>query len=272
MRGLAHRIVHARMFEYLLAALIIGSAVLLGMGTSDYLYDRFNIWMGLFLILTLVLLILEVLLKVFALAPRVDRYFMDPWNVFDFLAISFLIISMIVYPAVSYYGILIIMVRLLRLLRGLSTIQGLRLVLSALIRSIPSVGHIVLLLGIILYGYALVGNRTFGEYDPEQWGSLGVSALSLIQIVTLDDWTKVMHSAIDVQPLAWIYFVSFATISAFVVANIFVAIILENWDKARAVRPEPSETPALKEEILQELHSTRQALHRLEERLQQLPD
>ncbi len=272
MRGLAHRIVHARTFDYILAVLIIGSAVLLGMATSSPFYERFSIWMALFLLLTVAALVLEVPLKMLALAPRVDRYFRDVWNVFDFLAISFLIISLAVYPGISYYGILIILIRLLRLLRGLSTIQGLRLVLSALIRSIPSVGHIVLLLGIILYGYALVGHRTFGEHDPEQWGSLGVSVLSLVQIVTLDDWTKIMRTALEVQPLAWIYFVSFATISAFVVANIFIAIIIENWEEAKALRPEPSETPALKEEILLELHSTRQALHRLEERLQQLPD
>ena len=35
MRMLAHRIVHARMFEYFLALLIIGTSVLLGVSTSD---------------------------------------------------------------------------------------------------------------------------------------------------------------------------------------------------------------------------------------------
>ena len=93
MRELAHRIVHARRFEYLLVILIIGSAVLLGLATSDYLLDQFEIWMELFLILALTMLVLEVLLKMFALLPRIDRYFRDGWNVFDFLAISFVIVS-----------------------------------------------------------------------------------------------------------------------------------------------------------------------------------
>ena len=63
MRALAHRIVHARNFEYLLVVLIIGSAVLLGLSTSDKLADQYLIWMGLFWILTILVLILEVLLK-----------------------------------------------------------------------------------------------------------------------------------------------------------------------------------------------------------------
>ena len=40
MRRLAHRFVHARMFEYFLALLIIGTSVLLGVSTSDVLFER----------------------------------------------------------------------------------------------------------------------------------------------------------------------------------------------------------------------------------------
>ena len=46
MRGLAQRIVHARMSEYLLVALSIGSAALLGTATSDDLADRYGAWMA----------------------------------------------------------------------------------------------------------------------------------------------------------------------------------------------------------------------------------
>ena len=73
MRRLADRIVHARVFEHVLVVLIMGSAVLLGVATSDYYYDRYMIWMGLFWILTMVVLVLEVLLKMLALSPRADR-------------------------------------------------------------------------------------------------------------------------------------------------------------------------------------------------------
>lgn len=272
MRELAHRIVHARRFEYFLVILIVGTAVSQGIATSDYVFDRYGILMGLFVVLTLAVLVLEVLLKLFALSPRAYRYFLDGWNVFDFFAISFLILSLVAYQPVAPYGVLIILVRLLRLLRGLSTVQELRMILSTLFRSLPSLGHIVILLGIIVYVYALVGYWSFEEHDPVHWGNLAVAVSSLFQIVTLDDWAGIMHTATAVEPLAWFYFVSFVIISAFVVTNIFIAVVIQNLDEDRRARLQTLEAPASREEILQELRSTRQALRRLEERLQRLPD
>ena len=217
-------------------------------------------------------LVLEALLKMFALSPRVDWYFRDGWNAFDVLAISCLIISIVAVSSVADYLVLTILVRLLRLLQGLSTVQELRLILAALIRSIPSVGHVVVLLGIVLYGYAFAGYQNFGEHDPAHWGNLGVSVLSLFQTVTLDDCATIMGTAIELEPLAWVDFVSFVIISAYIVTNLFIAIVIRNLGEARQERLRPLETPTFREELLRELRSTQQALRRLEERLQQFPD
>ena len=94
--------------------------------------------------------------------------------------------------------------RLLRLIQGLSTVQELRLILAALIRSIPNVGRVVVLLGIVLYGYAFAGQQNFGAHDPAHRGNLVVSVLSLPEIVTLDDWATIMGTAIELEPLAWV--------------------------------------------------------------------
>ena len=170
------------------------------------------------------------------------------------------------------YGIFLVLARLLRLLRNLSTVQELRLILTTLFRSIPSMAHIAALLGIVVYVYALVGYNIFGEHDTQHWGSLGVSVLSLFQVVTLDGWSEIMRPATELEPLAWLYFVSFVIITAYVVANLFIAVVVKNLDDAKQERSRPLETPASKEEILRQLHSTQQALHRLGERMQQHPD
>ena len=163
-------------------------------------------------------------------------------------------------------------VRLLRLLRGLSTVQDLQLILSTLFRSLPGLGHIVVLMGIVLYSFALVGYFTFGEHDPARWGNLGVAVSSLFQILTLDDWVVIMQPAVELEPLAWVYFVSFIIVSAFIVVNLFIAIVIKNLDEAMQEHPRSLKAPASREEILRELRSTQQVLHRLEERLQQLPE
>ena len=128
MRGSAHRIVHARKFEFLLVALISVNAILQGLRLSlDTQPDWLLYLSGSFWFLMLVVLVLEALLKMFVLSPRIDRYFRDSWNVFDFLVISSLIVSIIAFESIVSYELLIILVRLLRLLRGLSTVRELQL-------------------------------------------------------------------------------------------------------------------------------------------------
>ena len=284
MRGLAYRIVHAKMFEYVLIVLIISSAVLQGFFTSypteseevDPLFYTLVLTLLFFWNLTWLALVFEMLLKMFVLSPRVDRYFRDGWNVFDFLAISFWIISAVFFGSVHLYGIFFLTIRLLRLLQGLSVVQGLHFVLSTMFRSIPSITHIAFLLGLVLYVYALVGYGSFAEHDEARWGSLGSALLTLFEIATLEGWPAIMHPIIEVAPLAVVYFISFIIITVYIVTNVFVAVIISSMDDVlegvKQDRRRQPLAPASKEEILQDLRSTQQALRRLEERVQQLPD
>ena len=279
MRLKAQRIVQARRFEYLLAILIIASAVMRGLTTSDDLIDHLAVGLLILLVfpLTLAVLVLEALLKMIATSPRVDRYFRDPWNVFDFLLIGLVFY----WPTLA---ILIITVRLLRLLRGFSAVREMNLILSTLVRSVPSMVYIVILLGIIVYMYAVVGHNLFHEHDPARWGNLGLSILSLFQMVTLDDWISILHTAMELEPLAWVYFVSFVVVATFVGVNLFVAIVVKNMDEFNEERLGRQGQSLTGESLLSELRATQnelgtiqselcatqQSLQRLEEQLQRL--
>ena len=271
MRKFAHRIVYSRRFEYLLVVVIVGSSALQGVATQ-FDVDPYLVWFGVFWLLTIGTLALEAIFKIFALLPRAYQYFMDAWNVFDFLVVASLIIGLTYYPPAADYAVLIMLVRLLRLLRGISAIKDMRTLLSTLFRSIPSAGNIAVLMGIIIYAYALVGHLAFSEHDPARWGNLGAAASSLFQVVTMDEWGAIMRGVTDAAPLAWVYFFSFVIISGFVVTNIFIAIIIKNLEEYREEHPQPLAAPASKEEILHELRSTQQSLRRLEERLERFPD
>ena len=207
--------------------------------------------------------IVEALLKMIALAPRVDMYFRDGWNVFDFLVIVFSLI-----PATGEFAMVARLARLLRVLRLISAIRELRLIVAALVRSIPSVGHVMLLMSIIVYIYAIIGYQLFHEHDPMHWRSLGISVLTLFNIITLEGWTVVMDNAMQLHSWAWVYFVSFVVAGTFVVINLFIAIIINNLDEAKAERLRELEPPVSRAELLRELRTTRDALRRLEQRLE----
>ena len=258
----ADRLVNKAAFEYTIIALILLNGVFLGLGTSPVLAQHYGDLLHLGNQIVLGVFIVEALLKMIALAPRVDMYFRDGWNVFDFLVIVFSLI-----PATGEFAMVARLARLLRVLRLISAIVELRLIVAALVRSIPSVGHVMLLMSIIVYIYAIIGYQLFHEHDPMHWRNLGISVLTLFNIITLEGWTVVMENAMQLHSWAWIYFVSFVIAGTFVVINLFIAIIINNLDDAKAERLKELQPPVSREELMRELRSTRNALQRLEERL-----
>ena len=267
MREFARRLTISPAFEYAIIGIIVGNGVLLGLETSSSLEGRYGRWMGLAHQVTLAIFIVEALLKMLAVSPRVDRYFRDSWNVFDF---SIIVLSLI--PAVGGLAVVARMARLLRLLRLVSTVPELRMIVSTLVRSIPSMMHILVLMSIIVYIYAIIGFQLFHEHDPENLRNLGVSLLSLFRVLTLEGWTDLLDKAMELHPLAWVYYVSFVVLGTFVVVNLFIAVVINNLDEAKQERLRSLEEPPSREAILQELRSTQRALRRLEERLDRSPE
>lgn len=263
MQQFVQRLVGAPGFDHVIIALIVGNGVLLGLETSPDLVRRYGEWMDLGNHVVLAVFILEAMLKMIAVAPRIDRYFRDGWNVFDFSVIAFSLV-----PATGDYAMIARLARLLRVLRLISTVQELRLIVSTLVRSIPSMGHVMLLMSIIFYIYAITGYHLFHDHDPTHWRTVGIALLSLFRVVTLEDWTDIMYVAMDLHPLAWIYFVSFVVVGTFVVINLFIAVVINNLDEAKAERLRELQQPVSREEMLADLRTTREALRRLEERLE----
>ncbi|MEL0587279.1 MAG: ion transporter [Candidatus Thiodiazotropha sp. (ex. Lucinoma kazani)] len=46
------------------------------------------------------------------------------------------------------------------------------------------------------------GFQLFHIHDPEHWGTLGLSLLTLFRVVTLENWTDVMYMAMEAHPFA----------------------------------------------------------------------
>ena len=263
-RDLADRVVHSHRFEYFIVGLILFNAALLGAETSAFVMNGYARWVDLGQQAILWVFIVEAALKIFAVSPRADRYFRDGWNVFDF---SIIVLAFV--PATGSFAIIARLARLMRLLRLVSAIPELRLIVATLVRSIPSMLHIVALMSLMVYIYAIIGYQLFHEHDPEHWRNLGISLLSLFRVVTLEDWTDIMYKAMEYHPLTWMYFVSFVVFGTFVVINLFIAVVINNLDEAKQERLRKLEQPPTAENLLSELRATQQSLRRLEQQLEQ---
>jgi voltage-gated sodium channel len=57
--------------------------------------------------------------------------------------------------------------------------------------------------------------------------------LTLFVMLTLENFPVYMDEAMDVEPWAWIYFVSFILVAAFIVLNVLIGIVLNSMEEAR---------------------------------------
>jgi len=264
-QGFAQRVVGSPRFEPFMIVLILANAVLIGLETSREFALSFGGWLDVGYDVILGFFIVEAALKITAVAPRWKRYFGDGWNLFD---LSVIVLSLI--PATGEFALVARLVRILRVLRLISAVPQLRLIVATLVRSIPSMGHVILLMSIIFYIYAITGFHLFGAVDPEHWGTLGAALLTLFQMVTLEGWVEVMEAAMKATTFAWIYFVSFVLIGTFVVLNLFIAVVINNLEQSKIEQLGELENPTTQQDVMEELERTRRALQDLQIKIARL--
>lgn len=259
----AQRIVASSWFNHGITGIILLNAAVIGLDTWEPAVSRFGgalhtvnqVFLGIFVV--------EAIIKMAAHYPRVQGYFADGWNIFDF---TIIVVSLL--PSTGEMATVARLARLLRVLRLVSALPELRLIVTTLIRSIPSMFNVIALLSIIFYVYAVAGYHLFHDVDPTHWRNLGIALLSLFRIVTLEDWTDIMYAAMEAYWWAWAYFVSFVVMGTFVIVNLFIAVVLNNLDEAKQERLAELQSEPSYKEIVAELTRTRDALTRLEARLE----
>ncbi|SHF69618.1 voltage-gated sodium channel [Microbulbifer donghaiensis] len=257
------RLVAAPLFSQFIIGLILLNGVVIGLETSTWVTERFGGLLAGINQLILLAFVVEAAIKMAAHGNRPWRYFASGWNCFDFS-----IIALSLIPAAGPLATLARLVRVLRVLRLVSAFPELRLLVDTLLRSLPSMFHISLLMGIIFYIYGVAGYFLFSEIDPTHWRNLPIALLSLFRIVTFEDWTDIMYTAMESMPWAWLYFVSFVVMGAFVMINLFIGVVLNNLEEAKLRRLDELQLPPSQTEILRELRATQDALARLQKRME----
>ncbi len=256
------KLVNSKFFEYFIIGTILVSAILIGMETISGLTETQTSLIERANQVILVIFVIEAILKIYAVAPKFGRYFGDGWNLFDF---SIVVLSLI--PFAGQYAMIGRLLRLLRVARLLSALPELRLIVSTLLKTIPSMFHVVILMMVLFYIYGVAGYHFFHETNPQFWGSLGTSLLTLFRVVTLEGWTQVMYLDLANHEWAWVYYVSFIVVGTFIIVNLFIALVINNLDEIKEQRQVLEQTQKTEEDILHNIVVVRQKLQELEKGL-----
>ncbi|WP_372802767.1 ion transporter [Paracoccus seriniphilus] len=247
--------VHSQVAQHVITAVIMFNAVILGFETSDEVMSHFGPLILFLDALCLSIFVIELAAKLFARGPR---FFRDGWNVFDFV-----IVGIALMPATQGLSVLRAL-RILRLLRIVSVTPRLRRVVEGFLDALPGMASVFLLMGIIFYIAAVIATKMFGPTFPDWFGTLGKSAYSLFQVMTLESWSMgIVRPVMEVHPKAWLFFVPFILVTTFAVMNLVVGLIVNSMQDAHH-QEENENTGVYRDEVLARLDS-------IEKRLSGLP-
>ena len=235
-------------FNNFITLTIIFAGLIIGMETSEDLSAKYKSIFHIFDVTILGIFVLEIIIKIGAEGRKPWRYFFDPWNVFDFV-----IVAVCFLPINAQFAAVLRLARLFRVLKLVRALPKLQILVSALLKSLPSMGYVGLLLALLFYIYSVAGVFLFGANDPVHFGNLWIAMLSLFRVVTGEDWTDIMYiqmygcetygfaetfADLCTNPVSYpifgaVFFVSFMFLGSLIILNLFIGVIMAGMEEAQ---------------------------------------
>ena len=198
-----------------------------------------------------IIFLIEIVIR-FIGEPNKKRFFFNAWNIFD----TFIVVVSLIPIEDSELAILGRLVRIFRVLRMVSIIPELRILINSLVKALPQLGYVMLLMFIIFYIYAAIGTTFFATINPDLWGDIAISLLTLFRVMTFEDWTDVMYETMVVYPLSWSFYLTFIFFTAFAFLNMVIGIVVNVLEQERQLEADllnkEAEEPTM-QELKQEL-------------------
>ncbi|XP_067392329.1 voltage-dependent L-type calcium channel subunit alpha-1C isoform X6 [Emydura macquarii macquarii] len=255
-------VVNSTYFEYLMFVLILLNTICLAMqhyGQSCLFKEAMNILNMLFTGLFTV----EMVLKLIAFKPK--HYFCDAWNTFDALIVVGSIVDIAITEvnnaeensriSITFFRLF----RVMRLVKLLSRGEGIRTLLWTFIKSFQALPYVALLIVMLFFIYAVIGMQVFGKIAlndtteinrNNNFQTFPQAVLLLFRCATGEAWQEIMLACLpdkkcdpESEPtnstegdhpcgssFAIFYFISFYMLCAFLIINLFVAVIMDNFD------------------------------------------
>ena len=189
---------------------------------------------------------LELIFKIIGQSPK--EFIMDKFNIFDSIIVLISLVELFFSSGSGGVSAL----RAFRLFRIFKLFRtgNLRVLLDSIAYTMGTIGNYVILLGLFIYVYALLGMQFFagnlkfdddGYYDSNgnvpraNFDTLYWAAITVFQVLIGDNWNQVMFNCeLALGRVSAIYFISLILFGNIVMLNLFLAILLGNFDKARS--------------------------------------
>jgi len=195
-------------------------------------------------------------------AFRFKNYFSDPWNAFDFFIVVGSLVDLGMAQLESGDEMVPIsflrLFRVMRLVKLLNKNENIRTLIWTFMKSFKALPWVMLLIALIFFIYGTVAMQMMGRIAIQEdtnihrnnnFQTFFMAMLVLFRSATGEAWQEIMLSCIPSETaicsdnsddkdkpggcgsyVAYPFFISFFIICAFLVLNLFVAVIMDNFD------------------------------------------
>jgi voltage-gated sodium channel len=237
------RVVESSWFDPLMLAIIALNAVTLGLETYDSIDAAIGRELHLANDVILGIFVVELALRMAAFADRPRDFFRSGWNVFDFVVITASFV-----PGVRENATLLRLVRLLRIVRAVRLLPDLRVLTVAIGRSIPGVASLAAITLLLVYVYGMVGWVIFNESDPANFEDIGQSMVTMFVLLTLENLPAYIERGQELSDWTLLFYVSYVLVASFLIFNLFIGIVINSMEEARAIELHRAERELLDDE------------------------
>eukprot|EP00818_Percolomonas_sp_WS_P004657 CAMPEP_0117436504 /NCGR_PEP_ID=MMETSP0759-20121206/1040_1 /TAXON_ID=63605 /ORGANISM="Percolomonas cosmopolitus, Strain WS" /LENGTH=1762 /DNA_ID=CAMNT_0005228103 /DNA_START=105 /DNA_END=5393 /DNA_ORIENTATION=- len=245
-----YSLVTSTKFEYFISAIIVINIIFMAI-EHDHMSPTLSAVLSYANIVFTFIFTVEAVLKLIGLG--ILQYFTDGWNLFDGFVVLLSIFGIVMNYLDTGIGLnptilrVFRVFRIFRILRLVKTAKRIRTLLETLYYSVPSMVNVMLTVALVAFIYSIIGMNLFYHVAPldemthlANFKGFWNSILLMIRISTSEDWNGIMRDCMNTENcvgnecgnpwLAVPFFVSYVIICTFVIMNLFVAVILDNFE------------------------------------------
>ncbi|XP_075909071.1 voltage-dependent P/Q-type calcium channel subunit alpha-1A isoform X2 [Petromyzon marinus] len=241
-------------FEYFIMTMIALNTVVLMMKFHNAPVEYEQVLKYLNIVFT-VLFFMECQLKIIAFGTL--NYFKDSWNIFDFVTVIGSVTDIVVTELIKKKNLNLSFLRLFRAARLIKLLrQGytIRILLWTFVQSFKALPYVCLLIAMLFFIYAIIGMQVFGNIklnddtaikEHNNFQNFFQALMLLFRSATGEAWHEIMLACLSGREcakgtdifekdcgsdFAYFYFVSFIFLCSFLMLNLFVAVIMDNFE------------------------------------------
>lgn len=247
-------------FEYFIMLLISGNTLILMLKFDDQ-PKEYEAYLDVVNVIFTFLFTGEFMLKLFALR---HNYFRDGWNVFDFIIVlgsllDFVFSKTLQQGTIPFDPSLFRLFRAARLIKLLRRGYTIRILLWTFLQSFKALPYVGMLIFLLFFIYAIIGMQMFSliriDSEEEPWAQINrqnnfraffPAMQVLFRSATGENWHNIMlacgnnaecdrslpasvGAAYCGNSFTYAYFISFIFFCSFLLLNLFVAVIMDNF-------------------------------------------